>query len=158
MHLSPKEPDFWGRCPAEYLRPLVIDSEKVGMPLSFFVAGDPEDPDSPGFAVFSLKAGEVLPRHSHDCHRFEVVTQGSMTAIGPGEGDRELGVGDVMIAEPNEMYGPHVAGPDGFTVVEYFSRIRAAYEVTFAVDDATKTVDLLARSTRRQRSDPAAAR
>jgi hypothetical protein len=153
MHLSPTEADFWGRCPAEYLRPLVIDSAKVGMPLSFFVAGDPEDPDTPGFAVFSLRAGEVLPRHSHDCHRFEVITQGSMTAIGPGEGNRELRVGDVMIAEPNEMYGPHVAGPEGFTVVEYFSRIRAAYEVTFAVQDGAKRVDLLARSHRRQAAD-----
>lgn len=157
MHLSPKEPSFWGRYPADYLRPLIIDSEKLGMPLSLFAAGDPEDPETPGFAVFSMKPGEVLPRHSHDCHRFEVITQGSMTAIGPGEGDRELGVGDVMIAEPNQLYGPHVAGPDGFTVVEYFSRIRAAYEVTFATDDGLRAVDLLAAGARRRARAEAAA-
>lgn len=149
MHLSPKEPAFWGRYPAEYLRPLVIDSEKAGMPISFFAAGDPEDPETPCFAVFSMKPGEVLPRHSHDCHRFEVIIQGSMTAVGPGEGDRELTVGDVMIAEPNEMYGPHVAGPEGFTVVEYFSAMRGAYQVTFATERGPKGVDLLERSARR---------
>jgi quercetin dioxygenase-like cupin family protein len=151
VNLSPTEPGFWGRVPAEYLRPLVADSEKVGTPLSLFVMGDPDDPETPGFAVFSLKAGEVLPRHSHDCHRFEVITQGSMTAIGPDEGNRELRVGDVMSAEPNQMYGPHVAGPEGFTVVEYFSRMRAAYEVTFATKDGgAKTVDVLARSRARR--------
>jgi mannose-6-phosphate isomerase-like protein (cupin superfamily) len=144
MHLSPKDPDFWGRVPAEYLRPLVINSEKVGMPLSLFVMGDSEDPEAPGFAVFSMKPGEVLPRHSHDCHRFEVITQGSMTAVGPGEDNRELHEGDVMLAEPNQMYGPHLAGPDGFTVVEYFSRIRAAYEVTFETKKGQKRVDFLA--------------
>lgn len=150
MHLSPTEPAFWGRVPAEYLRPLVVDSEKVGTPLTFFVAGDPESPDSPGFAVFSLKPGEVLPRHSHDCHRFEVVIAGSMTAIGPGEGDRQLNVGDVMTAEPNQMYGPHVAGPDGFTVVEYFSCMRGVYEVTFDTSTGPKKVDLLKRRERRE--------
>ena len=35
-------------------------------------------------------------------------------------------------------------------MVEYFSRIRAAYEVTFPVDDGEKQIDLLARSRRRQ--------
>ncbi|MFN0027179.1 MAG: cupin domain-containing protein [Acidimicrobiales bacterium] len=156
MHLSPKQPDFWGRVPAEYLRPLVIDSEKVGTPLSFFAAGDPENPETPGFAVFSMKPGEVLPRHSHDCHRFEVIIAGSMTAVGPGEGDRYLEVGDVMTAEPNQMYGPHVAGPEGFTVVEYFSCLRAAYEVTFETDRGPRQLDLLAKSRARADRRPAA--
>jgi hypothetical protein len=40
-----------------------------------------------------------------------------MTAIGPDEGNRELRMGDVMLTEPNKMYGPHVAGPEGFTAV-----------------------------------------
>jgi hypothetical protein len=149
MHLSPKDPEFWGRVPAEYLRPLVIESEKLGMPLSLFAMGDPEDPETPGFAVFSMKPGEVLPRHSHDCHRFEVIMAGSMTAIGPDEGNRELRVGDVMVAEPNQMYGPHVAGPEGFTVAEYFSRIRAAYEVTLATKKGPRTLDLLASAGQR---------
>ena len=157
MHLSPKEPEFWGRAPAEYLRPLIIDSATVGMPLTFFVAGDPENHDTPGFAVFSMKPGEVLPRHSHDCHRFEVIIQGSMTAIGPGEGDRRLETGDIMTAEPNQMYGPHVAGPEGFTVVEYFSSMRAVYEVTFDSDDGPKRVDLLETSRRRAAKQQAGA-
>ena len=72
-----------------------------------------------------------------------------MTAIGPGEGDRELTVGDVMTAEPNQMYGPHVAGPEGFTVVEYFSCMRAVDEVTFATEHGTRQIDLLERSRRR---------
>jgi len=148
MHLSPTEPAFWGRVPAEYLRPLVTASEKAGQPLSLFVMGDPEDPEAPGFAVFSMKPGEVLPRHSHDCHRFEVITQGSMTAVGPDEGNRELKVGDVMLADPNQMYGPHIAGPEGFTVVEYFSRIRAAYQVRFETKKGIRETDFLARPDR----------
>ena len=54
-----------------------------------------------------------------------------------------------MTAEPNQMYGPHVAGPEGFTVVEYFSRLRAAYEVTFDTDSGPRQLDLLAKSNRR---------
>ena len=131
MHLSPKTPEFWNQVPADYLRPLVIDSEKAGVPLTFFAMGDPEDPETPAFAVFKMGPGEVLPRHSHDCKRFEVIIQGSMVVHSPDEPEQELEVGDVMLAEPNEMYGPHVAGPDGFTVVEYFSRIAAVYEITF---------------------------
>ena len=144
MHLSPTDAGFWGRVPAEYLRPLLVQSEKAGMPLSLFAMGDPEDPETPGFAIFSMKPGEVLPRHSHDCHRFEVITQGSMTAIGPGEGNRELRVGDVMLADPNQLYGPHVAGPEGFTVVEYFSRIRAAYQIRLETKKGIRELDLLA--------------
>jgi len=131
MHLSSQTPEFWNRVPAEYLRPLVIDSEKAGVPLTFFAMGDPENPETPAFVVFKMEPGSVLPRHSHDCQRFEVIIQGSMEVQSPDEPGMELGVGDVMLAEPNEMYGPHVAGPDGFTVVEYFSRIEAAYKVTF---------------------------
>ena len=127
MHFSPDEPGFWGRCPADYLAPLV---DNAGVPLSIFTMGDPHDPETPTFVVFRMPPHSVLPRHAHDCQRFEVIMQGSMQAVGPGEGNRQLGVGDVMIAAANEMYGPHVAGPDGFTVAEYFSRLAGAYEVT----------------------------
>lgn len=128
MHFSPDEPDFWGRCPAEYLRPLIDDA---GMPISIFTMGDPHDPETPTFVVFSMPPNATLPRHSHDCERFETIIAGSMHAIGPGENNRHLKVGDCMIAHANEMYGPHIAGPDGFTVVEFFSRLQGAYEVTF---------------------------
>ncbi|MFN0090724.1 MAG: hypothetical protein ACKVWR_10720 [Acidimicrobiales bacterium] len=130
MHLSPNDEGFWGRVPADYLKPLVISSEKGGVPLSIFAMGDPHDPETPAFAVFRMGPGSVLPRHSHDCERFEVIIQGSMDAVGPGEGDRHLETGDVMLAGRNEMYGPHVAGPEGFTVVEYFSRLGGLYEIT----------------------------
>lgn len=144
MHLKLDDPDFWGRFPAEYLRPLVIDSAKTGVPLTLFAMGDPDDPETPAFAVFKMEAGTVLPRHSHPCERFEVIIQGSMEVQSPEEPGQQLEVGDVMLASANEMYGPHVAGPDGFTVVEYFSRIEGAYTVTFDTKRGPWTRNLLA--------------
>ena len=93
--------------------------------------GDPHDPETPAFAVFKMAPGSVLPRHSHPCERFEVIIQGSMEVQSPEERGLELKTGDVMRASPDELYGPHLAGPEGYTVVEYFSRMAALYDVTF---------------------------
>jgi hypothetical protein len=131
MHFPIDQPGFWGQCPADYLRPLIEQSERDGVPLSVFAMGDAHDPETPAFAVFRLGPGEVLPRHSHPCERFEVIIQGSMEVHSPEETGLQLKTGDVMRAAPDELYGPHVAGPDGFTVVEYFSRIAGLYDVTF---------------------------
>jgi hypothetical protein len=130
MHFAIDEPGFWGQCPADYLRPLVEQSERDGVPLSVFAMGDPNNPETPAFAVFQMGPGSVLPRHSHPCERFEVIIQGSMEVQSPEENGLQLKTGDVMRASPDELYGPHIAGPDGFTVVEYFSRIAALYDVT----------------------------
>lgn len=143
MHIKLSDPDFWSQIPAEYLRPLVLDSSKTGVPLTIFAMGDPEDPDTPAFVIFKMPPGAVLPRHSHDCQRFEVIIEGSMEVQSPEEAGQHLEVGDVMLAEANEMYGPHIAGPDGFTVVEYFSRIEGAYKVTFDTKRGPWTRDLL---------------
>jgi hypothetical protein len=130
MHLAIDDPGFWGQCPADYLQPLITRSDRDGVPLSIFAMGDPHDPDSPAFAVFKMGPGQILPRHSHPCQRFEVIVQGSMEVQSPEEGGMWLKTGDVMLASPDELYGPHMAGPDGFTVVEYFSRLAGLYDIT----------------------------
>ena len=145
MHLSPDEAGFWGRSPAKYLTPLVRVSKAERVPLSIFAMGDPNKPDTPAFAVFKLHANSVLPRHSHPCERFEVVVAGSMQAVGPGDGGRVLGEGDVMLAGPDELYGPHIVGPDGLTVIEYFGGIRGLYDITFQWDTDPSRVNLLSR-------------
>lgn len=130
MHFSIDNPGFWGQCPAEYLRPLITQSERDGVPLSIFAMGDPHDPETPAFAVFHMDPGTVLPRHSHPCERFEVILQGSMEVNSPEEKGLALNTGDMMRAAPDELYGPHVAGPEGFTVAEYFGRIAGLYDIT----------------------------
>jgi hypothetical protein len=66
--------------------------------------------------------GWVLPRHAHDCHRFEVVVQGTLDV-----GDRILKTGDIIVSDPGVAYGPHIAGPEGCTTFEIFSNLRASY-------------------------------
>ena len=46
-------------------------------------------------------------------------------------GDRVLKVGDIMISEPNNVYGPHIAGPEGCTTFEIFSNHKASHVVLF---------------------------
>ena len=145
MHLSPDEAGFWGRSPARYLTPLVRVSKAERVPLSIFAMGDPNKPDTPAFAVFKLHANSVLPRHSHPCERFEVIVAGSMQAVGPADGGRVLREGDVMLASPNEFYGPYLVGPDGLTVIEYFGAIRGLYDITFQWDGDLSRVNLLSK-------------
>src|SRR5262245_39010567 len=84
-----------------------------GLSNGFYPLGDPEDPATPGIVVLRLAPDNVLPRHAHDCHRFETVIAGSLYVE-----DRVLLPGDVMTAEPNAFYGPHTAGPEGVTTCE----------------------------------------
>lgn len=126
--LSIHDDSFWNHVPATYLQPLVDGCGVIeGMDYRMFVLGDPDDPEAPTAVVFRAPPGYVLPRHSHDCHRFEVVVQGSLTdehgAVGAA--------GSVMTAEPNQMYGPSVAGAEGYISVEIFSRLAGAYEITW---------------------------
>ena len=143
MHFRIDDPGFWGQCPADYLRPLIERSEADGVPLSIFAVGDPHDPETPAFAVFRMGPGEVLPRHSHPCERFEVIMQGSMEVRSPEEPGLQLKAGDVMRAAPDELYGPHVAGPEGFTVAEYFSRLAGVYQLTLETRRGLWTRNLL---------------
>jgi len=85
---------------------------------------DSEAPDAPTVVMLDMPPGYVLFRHAHICHRFEVVVKGSMRA-----GDRTLVPGDVMVAQPGEFYGPHVAGPEGCTTAEVFGTLEGVFRV-----------------------------
>ncbi|MBM4258503.1 MAG: hypothetical protein FJ147_21725 [Deltaproteobacteria bacterium] len=115
--ISMNDPQFWARCPKE-LEP-VIGKGITG--LAYFELGEKKD-NPPTVVALRMGPGWVLPRHAHDCYRFEVVTHGTLDV-----GDRILKPGDVMISEPGIAYGPHIAGPEGCTTFEIFSNHKAAF-------------------------------
>jgi hypothetical protein len=67
--------------------------------------------------------------------RFEVIVKGSLFVDG-----REYLPGDVMVSPPNEFYGPHTAGPDGCTTVEFFSSIIGTGNTIYEVADGVEAV------------------
>jgi hypothetical protein len=92
-------------------------AESLGFKFRGFVMDDDQDaPTAPVAALLYLPPRGVLPRHAHDCHRVEVIVQGSLEAEG-----RTLHPGDVAVSRPGVFYGPHVAGPEGSLSVEIFS-------------------------------------
>ena len=122
---------FWNHVPAPYLQPLVDACRPFpGMDYRMFALGDPCDPETPAVVIFRGPPGFVLPRHSHDCHRFEVVLEGSLT----DEHGATRSSGSIMTAEPNQMYGPSVAGGDGYVSAEIFSRLIGTYDITWDTD------------------------
>ncbi|MDO8364189.1 MAG: hypothetical protein Q7V88_14945 [Actinomycetota bacterium] len=141
MHLSPDDDDFWYRYPegADYLKPIVEAGRENGVPTTLFVMGDPFDENTPAFVVFKMPPGAQLPRHGHDCQRFEVLLRGTLTS-----GGHPVKPGDVMLAAPHEMYGPQVAGDDGYIVCEYFSRLKGAYEIIWETKRGPWTENVLA--------------
>ena len=106
------------------------------MPL--FVIGEEESWDTPAAFVLEMPPNYVLFRHAHPCNRFEVVIKGSLD-LGDG---RVAGPGDVMVAEPHEMYGPHTAGPDGCTTLEVFSRAEGVFRVISDTPDGPRETDV----------------
>ena len=89
--------------------------------------GDGEGWSAPAAHLLPMPPGYTLFRHGHPCYRFEIVVQGSLE-IGDG---RVATVGDTFTAEPGQLYGPHTAGPDGCTTIEFFSRLEAAYTLLY---------------------------
>ena len=85
----------------------------------------------PAAHFLPMPPGYTLFRHGHPCFRFEVVIQGSLE-LGDG---RIAKVGDTFTAKPGELYGPHTAGPDGCTTIEFFSRLEAAYTLLYEGPD-----------------------
>jgi len=131
---------FWNLVPAPYLQPLVDGCAPFeGMAYRLFALGDPDDPETPAVVVFRAPPGYELPRHSHDCHRFEVVIDGSLT----DEHGDALTAGSIATAEPNQMYGPSVAGPDGYVSAEFFGRLAGAYQITWRSRRGPHFTDLL---------------
>ena len=53
-----------------------------------------------------------------------------------------LGPGDAMTARPGEMYGPHVAGPEGCTTVEFFSSADGGFRVLCESDEGPRDFDV----------------
>src|SRR2546426_12173065 len=90
----------------------------------FVLDDDQEAWASPAAVMLEMPPNYILFRHAHICHRFEVVVKGTLDADG-----RTLVPGDVMTARPGEMYGPHIAGPDGCTTVEVFGTLEGVFRV-----------------------------
>lgn len=113
-HYRITDDEYW-ESPPRY-QPML--SRKAELQMSWFLMGSEDDDDAPCAMVLKVAPGGVITRHAHDCERVEVVVAGSLhlpdgTVLGPG---------DVMTARPMEFYGPHIAGPDGCTTMEIFSR------------------------------------
>jgi hypothetical protein len=128
------DPAFWASQP-EFLRSLQDACAPFGLRIRHFVMGDPDDPATPTAAVLEMPPGYSLPRHAHPCERVEVVVAGSLLV----DGD-VLGPGDVMTTPAGEMYGPHVAGPDGCTTVEVFSSVTGNGNLIVDGDDGPTAV------------------
>lgn len=111
------EVTFWRNSPA-HLAYTQVFAEAVEHHVASWVLGDdPDDPEAALALLMDLPPGWVLSRHSHDCHRFEVVIRGEMIVEGA-----VLKAGDVSTSRPGESYGPHMAGPEGCLSLEMFSR------------------------------------
>jgi hypothetical protein len=105
----------------------ILQSGRVpGVKPTVFPLGDPEAEDVPVVYILKMDPGFVLTRHAHDCHRVELVLQGSLDV-----GERTLSPGDVMVSAAWEFYGPHIAGPDGCVTAEVFATGAAAYRLIY---------------------------
>ena len=135
--ISMEEAGYWGKIPdrhwAEAAR---AASERSEIRLSMYCMGDPDNPDSPLAVMVKYPPNYDFPRHSHPSGRMEVIVKGSILA-----GDRELGPGSVMTAEKNQMYGPHLVGPEGALTVEIMSA-EGGYRATFSTPQGDQLVDL----------------
>jgi hypothetical protein len=126
-----------GTVPAEYpdwyTEPLVKAGIDPANSSVWILSADPDQTrlDSPSAYLLAMPPGYTLFKHGHPCFRFEVIIQGSID-IGDGQ---VAGVGDVFTAQPGELYGPHVAGPEGCTTIEFFSRLEAGYLMLYEGPD-----------------------
>lgn len=110
------DPDYFDTLTAEPLRFTRDLGLEAGLQLGTVLVGD--DPAvAPAVMMLELPPGYALPRHSHGTHRVEVVVRGSVE-LADG---RVLTAGDVWTSGPDELYGPHRAGPDGVLTAEIFA-------------------------------------
>ncbi len=133
--MSITDPDFWKNIP-QGLELIQTSMEGTGGDVAYFVMGERKD-DAPTVVALKMAPNWVLPRHAHDCYRFEVIVQGTLDV-----GDRILKVGDVMVSEPNVFYGPHIAGAEGCTTFEIFSNHHASHEATMEIGGKVMTFDV----------------
>ena len=133
--LSLDDAELWELCPDNMRH--AIQGGVTG--LAYFPLGEMKDNPA---TVVALRMGPgcVLPRHGHDCYRFEIVVRGTLDV-----GERMLGVGDIMVSEPNKVYGPHIAGPEGCTTFEIFSNHKASHVVLFDLPRGLVECDVTTR-------------
>lgn len=113
------DPDYMQAMTAPEMRYTGQATREVmpGWDLGTIVLGGLTDPTAPVVSMLKIAPNDTLPRHAHDCVRVEVIVQGSITL----PDGRVLSCGDVMVSQPGEFYGPHVAGPEGCLSAEIFS-------------------------------------
>jgi anti-sigma factor ChrR (cupin superfamily) len=133
--MSIDDAEFWKNCP-KGLELIPKSMEGTGGGVAYFVMGEPKD-NAPTVVALRMAPNWVLPRHAHECYRFEVVVQGTLDV-----GERILKVGDVMFSEPKSFYGPHVAGPEGCTTFEIFSNHAASHEVVLDLANGVAKFDV----------------
>ena len=74
----------------------------------------------------------------HDCERLEIVVRGTLEVDG-----EILHPGDISVARPMEMYGPHVAGPEGCVTLEFFSSMQGVGQVILDTPDGPEVTRYL---------------
>lgn len=133
---STEDPALWGRG-ADKIAAIAEAGGMEGFQIANFVLGSAEE-NSPVATVLKMEPGHVLPRHGHNCWRFEVVVQGTIT-IPDGT---VLKPGSLMFSGPNELYGRHVAGPEGATTVEVFSTYSGSHSIVVEGPNGTVECDM----------------
>jgi hypothetical protein len=133
-------PGYWDRYP-EHLKDMAgIMADSRLTPATMHVMGEPSDEAAPTALIFTMPPNSTIPRHAHDCERFEVILEGSLMVD-----DMVLGPGDVMIARPGESYGPHTAGPDGCRTLEVFGTLAGAHSLIYDTPAGPLPVDFGSR-------------
>ena len=111
-------PEYWKNVGSKMSKAISDRVEPIGVRLAHFVmSDDQEDMQAPLATIFYMPPNYVLRRHAHECHRVEVIIEGTVQV-----GDKVLRAGDVSVSGPGIAYGPHTAGPTGCLTVEIFSR------------------------------------
>jgi hypothetical protein len=130
---------FWDDITDPALRWTQELARRSGMEIGAIRMGSQTEERPPMAQLLQVPPGGVVPKHSHDCVRVEVLVRGSLD-VGNG---LLLYPGDVMISQPGEFYGPNVAGPEGATTVEIFSDCTA--KTVFADADMRWVAELATR-------------
>ena len=78
--------------------------------------GDPQDPASPTVFRVYYPPGCVVEAHTHECSYTEIILEGTQRV-----GAQWHEAGDVRLGLANRGYGPLEAGPEGATVLFFFS-------------------------------------
>jgi anti-sigma factor ChrR (cupin superfamily) len=128
--------EFWGHVP-ESQRVIRERANEIGMEMSYFIMGHEDDKNAPTVVALKMEPGAVTVRHAHASERIEIIVRGSLHV-----GDLVLRSGDVMKAGVNEMYGPHVAGPEGCLTFESFSNHSGISLTTYETDKGNVTLDM----------------